>query len=425
MERHLSVNLLNLLLSLSDAMDLAGPELVQHQQRTAFIVWEMARAGGLPEEAMEQMFFAALLHDIGAFSVEEKYALLRSETERTDEHCIRGEVLLKKLPWLSTAATLVRHHHTKWTECRDEMDDSLVLQSQVLGLADCLERAVDRNVYILHQHRKLISEITERSGTGFHPDAVDLFVSTAAREEFWLDLTSRRLYSLLLHGGPNRKLKVDFTNLFLIAEIFANIIDFRSRFTSTHSSGVSASATMLSRIFGLTEPEIAAMEVAGYLHDVGKLAVPNRILEKPGKLTREEFAVIKCHTYYTYSILDSVGGLQQIAEWGAYHHERLDGTGYPFHCASQDLTIGSRIMMVADMFTAMAEDRPYRRGMSRKEIARILEDCAARGLLERRIVALLMENYGEVASHMRERQEAAREFYENQFVFLKKALSGT
>ena len=420
MDRHNKINLLNLLLSLSDAMDLAGPELVQHQQRTAFIAWEIGRKAGLSEERMEQMFYAALLHDIGAFSTEEKYALLRSEEHRTEDHCIRGEVLLKKLPLLNHAAELVRHHHRKWVDGPGNIAEPLALESQIIFLADTLERAVKRETYILHQNQTLSTHIRGQAGTAFHPDVVDLFLSVSVREEFWLDLVSRRLYSVLLSRGPSRKYEIDLTTLFSIAEVFSNVIDFRSRFTSTHSSGVSASAATLANIFGLTESEVAFMTVAGYLHDLGKLAIPNHILEKPDKLTPEEFAVIKSHTYYTYAILNTIGGLQQIAEWGAFHHERLDGTGYPFHCKADDLSIGSRIMMVADMFTAMAEDRPYRKGMSSQEIIRIISDFAVRGLLEKRIVDLLVENYQDVFSEMSKKQEAARAFYENQFIFLEK-----
>ncbi len=416
MERYKPINLLNLLLSLSEAMDLAGPELVQHQQRTAFIVWEMGKAVKLSETRMEHLFYAALLHDIGALSVEEKYSLLRDAEREGDDHAIRGEILLSKLPFLGIAPSLVRGHHRDWKNVHENIADDLNLEGQILMLADTLERSIDRGAYILYQQKSLTERIREQSGSAFHPDVVDLFVSVSAREEFWLDLTSRRLYPLLLHSGPSRRIEVGIDGLFQIAGVFANIIDFRSRFTSTHSSGVAASAMMLAKIFGLTEAEVAYMEVAGYLHDLGKLVVPNSILEKPGKLTMEEFSVMKSHTYYTYSVLNTIGGLQQIVEWGAYHHERLDGGGYPFHCKAAELSIGARIMMIADIFTATAEDRPYRKGMSREEVTRILKDFAFRGLLEKRIVDLLVDNYQEILSFTQEKQEAARTFYENQFL---------
>jgi len=110
------------------------------------------------------------------------------------------------------------------------------------------------------------------------------------------------------------------------------------------------------------------MEVAGNLHDLGKMVIPNSILNKPDKLNKEETAIMRQHTYFTYTVLNSIGGISQIAEWAAFHHERLDGSGYPFHLGADKLGIGSRIMAVADVFTAISEDRPYRKGMSQQEL---------------------------------------------------------
>ena len=405
----------NLVLSLSDAMDLADFSLAQHQQRAAFIFWEMGKAAGFSDERLEKGFIAALLHDIGALSIEDKVSLVKSETRDIEDHCIKGEFLLKKVPWLGDAGQIVRFHHKKWEDWEEPIDTPLVLETQLIFLADCIERLIDRNQYILHQHKDIISEIRALSGSSFHPMAVDLFIKASDREEFWLDLVSPRIYSLLLNEGPFSNIEIAISEISVIAGFFRDIIDFRSPFTATHSSGVAAAASMLSRMFGLTEMEIKLMEVAGNLHDLGKLAIPNSILEKSGKLTKEEIAVMKSHTYYTYSVINTIGGLKQIAEWAAYHHEKLDGTGYPFHCKENELSTGSRIMAVADMFTALAEDRPYRKGMSRKEITRIIKQFSDRQLLDSRIVNILLENYDEIYSHVAEKQAIAMESYEKQF----------
>jgi len=418
-----SMSVLNILLSLSDAMDLAGPELVNHQLRTAYIAWEMVQAASLSDADKEQIFYAALLHDIGAISVEEKYAILASRAEEIEEHCARGELLLSKLPWLSDAAVIVGRHHREWRDFHQPIDDPFVMGSQIVFLADSIERMIDRNLYILHQNREITSKIVQKTGQDFHPDVADLFISLADREDFWLDLTSKRLYSLLLHSGPVRRFEFNLDNLYPIAETFSNVIDFRSHFTATHSAGVSSTASTLARIYGLSETEVAYMEIAGLLHDLGKIAIPNSILEKPDKLTREEFAVIKSHTYYTYAVLNSIQGFHEIAEWSAFHHEKLDGSGYPFHCRSSDLSLGARIMMVADIFTAVAENRPYREGMSEKEVLRILEGFSQRRLLEKRVVDLLLDNYQDVYERMRERQEGARDFFKNQYAVTQKTVT--
>ena len=100
-------------------------------------------------------------------------------------------------------------------------------------------------------------------------------------------------------------------------------------------AGVAAAARKLAELSGMNETDCKKMAIAGYLHDVGKLRVPNSILEKPGKLTDEEFNIIKEHTYYTRWILKDVDGFEKIANWAAFHHEKLNGKGYPFHLTGE------------------------------------------------------------------------------------------
>ena len=138
------------------------------------------------------------------------------------------------------------------------------------------------------------------------------------------------------------------------------------------------------------------MEIAGNLHDVGKLRVPNEILEKPGKLTDEEFNKVKEHPYYTRLILMDVEGFEEIADWAGFHHEKLNGRGYPFHLDGGFLSLGSRIMTVADIFSAITEERPYRKPMSREQAMRVMWENVERGEICREIVKLLDENYDTV-----------------------------
>jgi HD-GYP domain-containing protein (c-di-GMP phosphodiesterase class II) len=158
------------------------------------------------------------------------------------------------------------------------------------------------------------------------------------------------------------------------------------------------------------------MIIAGNLHDIGKLVIPGVILEKPGKLTPEEFAVIKSHTYYSYYVINTIGGLQQIAKWAAYHHEKLNGHGYPFHCKEDEIDTGARIMAVADIFTAISEDRPYRKGMNQKEIYATIRKLSDEKALDSRIVELLFDHYAAVDAYVREKQAVAKEFYNGRFL---------
>lgn len=411
------VKLLNLLLSLSDALDLASPDLSQHQLRTSFVAWELSKAAGLSADDTSDLFIASLLHDVGALSAEEKLEIRLRKFNYADTHCLLGEKLLRQVPMFTRPAKIVKRHHSFFSEqFDDDFTPTISYSGQMLLLADSLERAIDRNKFILHQEQDLIRHIRSLAGTYILPEIVDLFESVAIREDFWFDLVSPRLYSTLLNNGPCWAIEIEFSELLTISEMFRNMIDFRSRFTATHSSGVAAAASALSRAFGFTQTEINLMEVAGNLHDLGKMAVPNSILNKNDKLTREEFAIMRQHTYYTYTILSTIGGIQHIAEWAAFHHEKLDGTGYPFHVSGKDLSINARIMAVADIFTALAEKRPYRKSLlGRDEILSILKQNCANNWLDTSIVNLLEKEYDEIEGFVRERQAMTSEFYQNEF----------
>jgi HD-GYP domain-containing protein (c-di-GMP phosphodiesterase class II) len=178
---------------------------------------------------------------------------------------------------------------------------------------------------------------------------------------------------------------------------------------------VATSAGVISRRLGLTEIESGMMEVAGNLHDLGKLVIPNSILNKPGPLDAAEAAIMRQHTYFTYTVLNSIGGIPQVAEWAAFHHERLDGSGYPFHIGADKLSIGSRIMAVADLFTALAEDRPYRGGMSQQRVLSIMRDMRDRKFIDAIALSVLEEHYDEIYSVTQQQQAAAQKHYEQEF----------
>jgi HD-GYP domain-containing protein (c-di-GMP phosphodiesterase class II) len=195
------------------------------------------------------------------------------------------------------------------------------------------------------------------------------------------------------------------------AKLTAQIIDFRSRFTATHSSGVAAVAKEIADISGYPEKICNMVEIAGFLHDVGKLAVSNHILEKNGELNNSEYNSIKKHTYYTYVLLSRIKGLEQIASWAAYHHEREDGNGYPFHVKGSKFPHLARIMAVADVVTALTEDRPYRMGLNRENSTKILHNMADNGGIDKNIVKLVDKNFFRInAVRIMAQNEAKREY---------------
>lgn len=132
--------------------------------------------------------------------------------------------------------------------------------------------------------------------------------------------------------------------------------------------------------------KIMKLIIAANLHDLGKLAVPNKILDKPTQLTKEDFAIVKCHTYYTRQALEKVNGFEDIVDWAANHHEKLDGTGYPYGIDGSKLTKESRLMSCLDMYQALTEDRPYRKGLTHTKTMEILYEHASKGYIDSNIV---------------------------------------
>jgi HD-GYP domain-containing protein (c-di-GMP phosphodiesterase class II) len=128
-------------------------------------------------------------------------------------------------------------------------------------------------------------------------------------------------------------------------------------------------------------------------------------------LTEEELSIVRQHTYHTYSILCRCGLPQNIIEWAAFHHETLNGQGYPFHLKQNQIDSGSRIIAAADVLTALAEDRPYRKGMNRKETLSILCDMIKEGHLDPFVVEVIKKNYEDIAEPTFLKQQAAIEQY--------------
>jgi len=224
-----SINLANFLLSFSDAMDMANASVASHQMRTSFICIEMGKAANLSESDIRKIFIAAIIHDIGALSPEEKLAIHNFDFEKLNPelHCRVGALLFQGVPYLRASKHIVRFHHKDFKDWKEGSDNPIIFESQILYLADYLERLINREQYILSQSKHLISEICALSGTKIHPHVVELFVEVAKREDFWLDLVSPRLYSLLLNNGPCQNMLIDSSNLYSMFQLFRKIIDFR------------------------------------------------------------------------------------------------------------------------------------------------------------------------------------------------------
>ena len=155
----------------------------------------------------------------------------------------------------------------------------------------------------------------------------------------------------------------------------ANAIDARDPYTSGHSSRVSDLSCAIARALQFERGAYEQIRVGALLHDIGKIGISDAVLQKPGKLTPEEFETIKQHPTIGRRILEGVSGFERYLDSVELHHENWDGTGYPRKLSGKDVPLPARIIHIADAYDAMTSDRPYRRGMTHCKALQILSEC--------------------------------------------------
>lgn len=402
-----------MVLSLSGAVDLVNPKVVDHHKRVAYIAVSIAEAMGLPAPDRNDIFIAAALHDIGALSLQERLDTIEFEIQYPHRHAETGFHLVSTFAPFSSLASLIRYHHIPWHEGRgDEFCGNPVpLAAHIIHLADRIDVLINHRQEVLSQVEEIRERIRQDEGKLFMPQLIEAFEEISGRESFWLDVMYPSSDAVLERKAGLMLVSLDMEGLFDFARMFSRIIDFRSRFTSIHSTGVAAIAEALALLMGMSTNDARKMCIAGYLHDLGKLAVPTEILEKRERLTDREFNIIKSHTFHGFRVLEKIGPLHEINEWASYHHERVDGAGYPFHIGGDRLFLGSRIMAVADVFTALTEDRPYRAGMSADMTLGLLMDMGCQGALDPGVVSAVAKNFADLSQLREEAQNGAAQEY--------------
>lgn len=383
--------------ALSDSLDLVGIDEVQHGKRVGYILWEFGKVMGLDTETQRELYHMGLLHDCGVSSTNvHKNLVDEIDWKDSQYHCEIGCERLKKFPPLSSMAEVVLYHHTHWEDLlRLNLSERTNRCSNIIFLADRVDAlaAHHLNVDLLEVGDEIRSEIIKMRGRFFNPEFVDVFLAASDTEAFWIALQPRYLERFVQgrekeHGAIFMSLE----DVKRMAELFARIVDAKSPFTAEHSKGVARLAAYLSNISGLSREICDKIEIAGLLHDIGKLRVPDEVLDKPAKLDRSDLAHMRHHTFETYEILSRINGLEEIALWAANHHETISGDGYPFRRKAEELSIESRIIAVADVFQALGQNRPYRGPLPPQKIMSILKEFTARNHLDADVVALVEEN---------------------------------
>lgn len=304
----------------------------------------------------------------------------KAEQELFQIRCDRGAAIALDLGLSYETASAIRGMDEHWDgggQPAGLRRGEISLLAQIVGLAQVAEifwhqSGVDTAVGVARR----------RSGRWFNPTLVHALEELGLNERFWNDLRTVDPVALLRAVAPAPALvAADDASVDRVAEAFAGVIDAKSPFTHDHSRRVADYAVAAATILGFAPGRLARLRRASLLHDVGKLAVSNSILDKPGALTQAEWASMREHTRHSLEILESVPVFRDVAFDAACHHERLDGTGYHLGLAGAALSPSARVLAVADVTDALRSDRPYRAGLDAERVVGMLTADAASGKL--------------------------------------------
>lgn len=284
--------------------------------------------------------------------------------------CERGAAIVGRLGFPRSTTASIRALDEHWDGSghpRGLSGTTIPLNARIALLAQTLEVFLDAGP------AEALSVVRQRRGTWFDPSLVDLVLTWEADREWWDALASGDAAALVDSLEPEDRIRtIDDRGLDNVAEAFAEVIDAKSPYTARHSSGVAVWARHTADELGLPQADRRTLYRAGLLHDIGKLGISNRILDKPGRLTDEEFAKVREHPLHTWEILRRVPVFAAFARTAALHHERLDGSGYPWGIGEDGLDTLARILAAADVYEALTADRPYRPGLPLETVLHIL-----------------------------------------------------
>ena len=427
-----SIRTSELISALSYALDLTEGRSMGHSVRTCVMGMRLAQHIGMSKEEQADLYYALLLKDAGCSSNSSRlfhilnadeirakrdvkttdwtkvgfeslnFALTHVATEsplpqrmwkllqvaatqQADSRdlvkirCERGSYIAKKLGFSDAVAEGIHSLDEHWNGGgypNHLLGEEIPMFSRIANLCQTLEV-----FYEARGEEDALDAVQARSGRWFDPDLVAATMSLSKQGILWLGLDSKDLLENVLVMEPEeRRLIADDATVDSICLAFADIIDAKSPFTYQHSNGVADAAMDIAIHFGMNEFEKKQLRRAALMHDIGKLSVPNSILEKPGKLTDEEWQVVRDHPYYTFQILKRVPAFKSFSSDAAAHHERLDGSGYWRRLAGDSISTVARILSVADVFDALRAKRPYRDALPLEKVFSIMRKESPRAL---------------------------------------------
>jgi putative nucleotidyltransferase with HDIG domain len=407
--------------ALSHALDLTEGASKGHSVRTCMIGMRTGQAAGLTDESLAELYYALLLKDAGCssnasriaslFGSDDHYLKPRLKSVDWDDRrrlametwhviarggtvwsrvrhflgvaqqpmvtreliasrCERGGSIARRLGFPEATALAIQSLDEHWNgkgHPQGLAGEAIPQLSRIMNLAQTIE------VFLAKGDRTAADAVlVERRGRWFDPALTDV-AREQLRDETWCEnLRSPEIDTHVSQLEPGRAREVDAKGLDQIAEAFADIVDAKSPFTHRHSTMVAAYAKAIGQQLGFKRDDLRQLYRAGLLHDIGKLGISSRILDKPGALDNRERGEMKEHPRFTWEILRRVNAFEGFALVAALHHEKLDGSGYPWGRMEEDLDVPARVLAVADIYEAVTETRAYRVGLSSGEAMQIL-----------------------------------------------------
>ena len=332
---------------------------------------------GLSPRKIQQLYFAGLLHDIGKISIDinllkKKEKLTESEFQMIQYHSVTGSQIAAMLPELNEIAFWIRWHHEKWdgTGYPDKLyKDQIPVEVQILSTMDCFDSMqtprFDRDKLSMDESFNIIKN--ERD-TSFNPVIVDLICDMIDKKEItpgkssdkFIELKHKYLKTPIIVSNDNSWSVIGMTGIYPILRLFARVIDAKHSYTHGHSTRVSILSKYLAGIAGFSQRDLLQVEVAGLLHDAGKISIPLEILNKNNLPDTNEWRIIKNHPVHSSDLLKNISLIKDIASITQQHHERLDGSGYPWGMKESEIDILAQIIAISDTFDAMTSERTYR-----------------------------------------------------------------
>ena len=324
-EEQLSIDIVGLAGACSYALDCIEAELVniknKHGKRVAYISVCMAECWSIQSDALQDLAICALLHDNALTQYISEELQKHSEDDlkndlsekKTNLHCIYGEKNISKIPFKTDVSNVILYHHehADGTGPFQKTWQEIPLFARIIHLADMIDIIGNSKDFNDQRWDFICQYLSKNKDRLFDSECVNAFLKVFSKESFQLlrdDSFEAKLWKII----PREKQTFDWETCKNVADFFAKIVDYKSPFTSTHSIGVAEKATLFAKYVGFDSISVQKMYLAGALHDIGKMAIGNEILEKPDKLTDDEFSKMKNHAGYTYLILSEVNDFEEI-----------------------------------------------------------------------------------------------------------------